>query len=121
MILMEGLDLAGLRVESEHGSSIKVVAGMSRPGPGCGVADAPIDGLGVLVVSAGHPGGTTTRFPVVAAPRVMARLTLARNSEGPPKFLAIVGVKRNDITPDTEFAAGPTDDNFSVHYQGHQG
>ena len=45
-----GLDLAGVGIQPEHGAGVEIVAGMQVARPRCGVADAPIDGLGVLVV-----------------------------------------------------------------------
>ena len=121
MVLVKGLDLAGIGIESQHRAGIEVVARMGRTGPGRGVADAPIDRLGVLIVVAGHPGRASAGFPVVALPGVVARLAFAGNGEGPPQFLAVVGIERDDIAADAELAAGATDDDLSVDDQRHQG
>src|SRR5258708_34130822 len=99
MVLVKCLDLAGVGIEPEHGACIEIVTGVNSTRPRCGVADAPINGLGVLGVITGHPGGSAARFPVVAAPRIMAGFALAWDGEGPPKFLAVVGVKRDDADP----------------------
>src|SRR5690348_8383682 len=117
MVLVIGLDLAGRGIEPQHGAGIEIVARMQGTRPWRGVADAPIDGLGVLVVGAGHPGRTTARLPVVALPGVMAGLALARNGEGPPQLLAVLGIEGRDITADAEFAAGAADNDFSVDDQ----
>src|ERR1700730_10709921 len=121
MVLVEGLDLAGVRIEPKHGGGVEVVAGMAVAGPRCGVADAPIDGLGVLVVVTGHPGGSAAGLPVIAFPGVMAGFTLARDGEGPPQFLAAAGVVRDDIAANAIFAARAADDDLAVDYQRHQG
>jgi hypothetical protein len=89
--------------------------------PRCGVAGAPIDCLGVWIVVACHPGRSATRFPVVAFPRIVTWLTRAGNGEGPPQFLARVGVIRNDVTAHAELATGTADDHLAVDDQGHQG
>src|ERR1700689_2896138 len=117
VVLVECLDLTAVGIEPDHGAGVEIVTGMSSTRPGCGVADAPIDGLEVLVVGAGHPGGSAAGFPVVAGPRVMAGLTLARDGEGPPQFLAVIGVERDDVAAHAEFTAGTADDDFSVHHQ----
>ena len=88
--------------------------------PGCGVAGAPIDGLGLDVVVAGHPGRRATRFPVVTAPGFVTGLARARNGEGPPQFLAVLGVVRDDIAAHAEFTAGTADDHLAVDDQRHQ-
>src|ERR1700735_3276829 len=116
MVLVEGLALAGVRIEPKHGGGVEVVAGMAVARPGCGVADAPIDGLGVLVVVAGHPGGSAAGLPVIAGPCVMTGLALARDGEGPPQFLAVIGIERDDVAAHTEFTAGTADDHFSVYH-----
>src|SRR6266699_3605001 len=115
------VDLASGGIEAELGACVEIVAWMSIPRPGCGVTDAPINGLGVLVIVAGHPSRSAARLPVIAFPRVMTGLTLARDGEGPPQFLAVVSIERDDIAPDAELAAGAADDDFSVDDQGHQG
>src|SRR5664279_4844600 len=121
MVLVECLDLAGVGIEPEHGAGIEIVTGMSSTRPRCGVTDAPIDGLGVLVVVTGHPGRSAAGFPVIASPGVMAGLALARDGVGPPQFLAARGVERDNIAAHTEFTAGTANDYFSVYYQWHQG
>src|SRR5262249_21585081 len=84
MVLMVRLDLAGRGVKRENRAGVEIVAGVGIARPGRGVSDAPIDGLGVLVVGAGHPGGAAALLPVIALPGVMARLALARDGKGPP-------------------------------------
>src|SRR5690348_7567331 len=106
MVLVIGLDLAGAGIEPQHGAGIEIVAWMQGTRPSCGVAAAPIDGLGVLVVGAGHPGGAAAGLPVVALPGVMAGLALAGDGEGSPQLLAVFGIEGRDITADTELAAG---------------
>src|ERR1700733_1677262 len=106
MVLVESLDLAALGIKREHGGGVEIVAGMICTRPGGRVAGTPINCLGVFIVGARHPGGRATRFPVVTPPCVMAWLTFAGGGEGPPQFLAVIGVERNDVTPDAEFAAG---------------
>ena len=115
------LDLAGLGIEAEHGGCIEVVTGVGVPGPRRSITDTPINGLGVLVIVAGHPGRSAAGFPVVASPGVMAGFAGAGDGEGPPQFLAAVGVIRDDIAPDAEFAAGAADNDLSVDDQRHQG
>src|SRR5665213_1361363 len=99
MVLVERLDLAALGIEREHGTGVEIVTGVIGARPRCRIAGAPVDRLGVLVVGAGHPGGSTTGFPVVSAPGVVAGLALAGDGEGAPQFLAIIGVERHDISP----------------------
>ena len=94
---------------------------MSVARPGCGVAGAPIDCLGVWIVVACHPGRSSTRFPVVALPRFVTWLTRAGNGESPPQFLARVGIIGNDITAHAKLAAGTADDHLAVDDQRHQG
>src|SRR6185436_11560327 len=94
---------------------------MSVARPRCGVAGAPIDCLGVWIVVACHPGRSATRFPVVAFPRIVTWFTRAGNGEGPPQFLARVGIKGNDVAAHAEFATGTADDHLAVDDQGHQG
>src|SRR5580700_8440967 len=110
MVLVECLDLAGVGIEPEHRAGIEIVTGVGSTRPGRGIADAPVNGLGVLVVITGHPGGSAARLPVVAAPRVMTGFALAGDGEGPPQFLAVTGVKRDDVAPHAKFAARATDD-----------
>src|SRR5579859_3227837 len=105
MILVVCLDLAGVEIKPQHRTGIEVVTRMHFARPWCGVADAPIDGLGILVVGAGHPGGAAAGFPVITLPGVVARLTLARNGEGPPQLLAVVGIEGDDIAANAELAA----------------
>src|ERR1700722_14444614 len=112
---MESLDLAGVGIEPEHRTGIEIITGVIGARPRRGIAGAPIDRLGVLVVGAGHPGGCAAGFPVVAAPGVVARFALAGNGEGPPQFLAVIGIERDDITPHAEFATGTADDNLAVN------
>src|SRR5439155_9763755 len=121
MVLEMCLDLAGLGIEAEHGGCIEVVTGVGVPGPRRSITDTPINGLGVLVIVAGHPGRSAAGFPVVASPGVMAGFAGAGDGEGPPQFLAAVGVIRDDIAPDAEFAAGAADNDLSVDDQRHQG
>src|SRR5690348_15143651 len=97
MVLVVGLDLAVLGIEREYRTCVEIVAGMRFTRPRCGIADAPVDGLAVLVVSAGHPGRAAARLPVVALPRIMAGLARAGNGEGPPQLLAAIGIKRDDV------------------------
>src|SRR3569833_157647 len=101
-----GLDLAGVGIEREHRGGVEIVAGMSLAGPRRGVADAPIDRLGLLVVIAGHPGGAAAVLPVVSLPGLVARLAFARNGEGPPQLLAVLGVIGGDIAAHAKLAAG---------------
>src|SRR6185437_176019 len=102
MVLVIGLDLAGAGIEPEHGAGIEIVAGVHLTRPRRGIADAPINGLRVVVVRAGHPGRTAAGLPVVALPGVVAGLALTRNGEGPPELLAVLGIEGRDITPDAE-------------------
>src|SRR3569832_1695312 len=55
VILMIGLDLAVRGIERQHRARIEVVARVDRARPWRGIADAPVDGLGVLVIVTGHP------------------------------------------------------------------
>src|ERR1700733_3475734 len=109
MVLVKGLDLAGVGIEPAHGTAVEIVAGVIGAGPRRGVAGAPVNRPGVVVVGAGHPGGSAAGFPVVAAPGVMAGLAFARNSKSPPQLLAVIGVERNNIAANAEFAAGTAD------------
>src|SRR4029077_20603802 len=111
LVLEVRFDLARVGIKREHGAGVEIVAGVNVAWPRCGVANAPIDGLGVRVVIAGHPGRSAAGFPVVAAPGVVAGLTLAVYGEVPPQLLAVIGIKRNDIAADAEFAARTADDN----------
>ena len=88
--------------------------------PGRGIAGAPIDRPGLGIVVAGHPGRCAARFPVVAAPRFVAGLARAGNGEGPPQFLAGIGIVGNDIAAHAELAAGTADDHLAVDDQRHQ-
>src|SRR5207245_6256424 len=83
-------------------------------------ADAPIDCLGVDIVSTCHPGRSAARFPVVASPGVVTWLTFAGDGEGPPQFLAGVGIVGNDVTTHAELTAGTADDHLSINNQRHQ-
>src|SRR6185437_2341652 len=121
MVLVIGFDLAGGGIEPQYGAGIEIVAGMHFTRPWRRVADAPINGLGVLVVGAGHPGGAAAGLPVVAFPGVMAGLALAGDGEGSPQLLAVFGIEGRDITADTELAAGAADNDFAVDDQRHQG
>src|SRR4051794_15343352 len=105
MVLMVGFDLAAVRIEPKDGGGVEIVAGMAVARPGCGIADAPIDGLGVLVILSAHPGGSAASFPVVALPCVMAGFAGAGDGEGPPQFLAAAGVVRDHIAANAIFAA----------------
>src|SRR5690349_25030399 len=93
---------------------------MNRAGPWRGITDAPIDGLGVLVVGPGHPGRAAALLPIVAAPGVVARLAFARNRESAPQLLAIIGIERDDVAAHAELAAGAADDHLTVDDQRHQ-
>src|SRR5260221_14454474 len=103
MVLVECFDLAVIRIEPEHRRGVEIVAGVGITRPRCGVADAPINCLGVWIVVACHPGRSAARFPVVAFPCVVAWLALARDGEGPPQLLAAIGVERDDVTTAAEF------------------
>src|ERR1700721_3838760 len=105
---MESLDLAGIGIEPKHRTGIEIVTRVIGARPRRGIAGAPINRLGVLVVGAGHPGGSAAGLPVVSAPGVVAGLALAGDGESPPQFLAVIGIERDDITPHAEFTAGAT-------------
>src|SRR5665213_3452160 len=121
MVLVERLDLAVLGIEPDHGTRVETVTGVESARPRRGVADTPLTGYSVLVVGTGHPGRSAARLPVVALPCVMAGLAFARDGEGAPQFLAIVGVERDDIAANAKFATRAADHYFSVHDQRHQG
>src|SRR3954466_6550426 len=93
---------------------------MRRARPWCGVANAPVDGFGVLVIGAGHPGRAAARLPVVSAPGVMPRLALTGNGEGTPQFLAVIRIVGDDVAAHTELAAGAADDHFAIDHERHQ-
>src|SRR5215469_7909631 len=120
MVLVKCLDFAGRNVKGEHRGRVEIVTRVGVSGPGRGVADAPIDGLRVLVVVAGHPGGAATLLPIIAAPRFMAGFTLAGNGEGTPQFLAVIGIERRDVAAYAELAAGAADEHLAVDHERHQ-
>src|SRR6185437_10208873 len=102
MVLVIRLDFAGRDIKPEDGAGVEIVAGMPGAGPWPGIADAPIDRLGVLVVVAGHPGRPAAGFPVIPLPGVVAGLACAGNGESPPEFLAVVGIEGNHISAHAE-------------------
>src|SRR5665213_4573202 len=112
MVLVVGLDLAGVGIEPEHRAAVEIVAGVIGARPGRGVSGTPVDRPGVLVVGPGHPGGSAAGIQVIAAPGVMAGLAFARDRKGPPQLLAVIGVERDDIAANAEFAARAADDNL---------
>src|SRR5262245_2963393 len=60
-----------------------------------GIADAPVEGIRFRIVSAGHPGRSTTSTPAVTFPSVIAELSWPRNRIEPPQPLAtgrVVGI-----------------------------
>src|ERR1700747_1003120 len=121
MVLVIGLDRAGVGIQRDHGARIEIVARMQFSRPWVGIAYPRIGGLGVLVVGPGHPGRSATGLPIVALPRVVARFTLAWDGEGPPQLPAAIGVECSDVAAHSELAAGTTDDDLAVDDERHQG
>src|SRR5205807_10027448 len=69
----------------------------------------------------GHPRRTAAGLPVVALPGVVTGLAFAGNGEGPPQFLAVIGIVGGDVTAHAELAAGAADDDLAVDDERHQG
>src|SRR5262249_4243125 len=112
-VLEAPFDLAIAWIHGEHARSPFVVAG---PVFGvvirAGVADALVDGVGVLVVGGRHPDRPAAVLPVVLAilPGLMAGLAHAWNRVRAPRLLAGVEVGGVDPAADAEFAPGRSDD-----------
>src|SRR5262249_11815587 len=87
---------------------------------GARIADALVDGLGVLVVGRRHPDRGAAVLPALLAvlPGLVTGLARARNGVGAPRLLAGVEVGRVDPAADAELAAGGADDGDVAHDEG---
>src|SRR6185369_2206762 len=95
MVLEVALDLAGVAIERDGGGRVEVVTRTLIAKPWRSVAGTPIDRIGVGVVIAGHPGGSTAGFPGVGLlPGVGSRLAGCRYRVGLPHRLAGFAVER---------------------------
>src|SRR5262249_13626423 len=87
VVLVMPLSLAGRRIERDHRAGVEIVARMRIAGPGCGVADAPVDQVERRIVIAGKPRRSAAGLPVFALPGLMPGLARTRNGISAPQFL----------------------------------
>src|SRR5215471_15126406 len=114
--------LARVRVECDHRTTEKVItfahlAIEIRPR----IADAPIQGVRLGIICAGHPGGRPAAAPAIPLPGIVAELAWTGNRiEAPQAFPRhrIVGI---DKAADSKLGAGDAGDDLVPQRQwGHR-
>ena len=116
------LDLAGVRIEDQRAVGEQVVTKAHvTVEVRTGVADGPVQGVGVLVVGTRDPGRTATVLPAFAGPGVVAWLARAGNRVGLPHRGTGVGIDRRDPAANAVLGAGSTEDDLARQCHRHDG
>src|SRR4029079_4142593 len=83
------------------------------------IADAPIKGVGLGIVTSGEPGRPAARFPaVILGPCLAARLAGCGNRIGLPFERAGLGVERLEVAAHPVLAARDADDHMVLDDEG---
>src|SRR5439155_12912365 len=107
------LEPSRVRIERDDAVRIEIVARpLIRVPVRTGIADSPIHQIQIGIVRSGQPDRRTTVLPVVALPRLVARLVRARNRVEAPGFATGLRVICGDEAANSVLAAGDADDNL---------
>ena len=110
--------LAGIRIERDHGTAIEIVAPALVAVPvRTGISDAPISQVEIRIVGTRHPHGSAPSLPRIASPGFVARLARARDGVKSPNFFARFHIVGRQETADTVLTAGGTDNHLVLHDQ----
>src|SRR6266705_3673720 len=118
------LQLAGVEVERNDGTAVKIVAAAIVAIPiRTWVSDAPIGKVEVRIIRTGHPNGSAAMFPGIRVrrPGFMTWFARAGNGVKAPGFLSGLCIVGCDETADAVLAAGRADDDFVLHDQRREG
>src|SRR5581483_6780942 len=87
--LIKPLELAGLRVEREHGGAVEIVAfALIAVIVGAGIAGGPVEQTGFRIICAGEPRGCAAMLCRGAVPGLKAWFAGRRDCPEAPHMLA---------------------------------
>ena len=91
------LELARIRVESDHRAAIEIVTepGIAIP-VGTGVAGSPVRQVQIGVIGTGHPNGGAAVHPGITAPGFMTGLARAGNRVESSNFFSGIHIEGSD-------------------------
>ncbi len=125
---------ASVGIARPDGHRPLVVAGALLRVPGRGIAGAVVDQVELRIVGHPAPGAAASCFPLLAFPRLEARILADRLAElrrldridqelvvrplriGAPRLLAGLEIVGGDMARDAELAAGDADEHFVLHH-----
>ena len=116
--LVVPLELARIRVQSDDGARVEIVAGthitvVIRTG----ISYAPVGQIGFRIVGAGGPYGAAPVFPRIIPPAGFSRVTRSSGGIEPPLFLTCVRIVGCNEAADPIFPSGNADDDFVLDDQ----